>query len=839
MDSNTNGGLNQRNGFTTAMMFPSALLFAVLSFVICCHDVSAQVSQTLPMPMRIPTPVARTEGALGIVTNPAGLAYSPGFELDLLWATYPGLPGRDTTFLTKFGSAGLGIDRVRTNGNDLTHYTAASAWRLGPRFAAGFSYQWVDEGENIFSLGLVRRLSPWLLSGLYATDFNRPEGRDPRITAGITFDLLHGNLQLSAEGTLYTDPANQIEYGDDFAPVLHLAASPYPGIVLRAIAGEKIFHLGLGVGLDRMSVGAVHRGDRNGDSSTGNITWLRVGDRRYESLVTRPQRWVRLKMQTIPGEEPVQLFGMFTLEKDTLLDLLLLLRDIEHDERIEGIVLELGGVNGGWASLQEIREALLKVKEAGKEILVYGNTFGMADLYIASVADSVFVPPSCTIMLTGLTSELPFFGGTLEKLGVKAEFVGIGEYKSAPESFERSEPSEQYLEMTNWLLDSLTRQYLDALAGGRGVTMAKAEDWFNHGPFTAQEALAAGLVDALAYPDQVFGDGGKARGDRRLESRAEYVSGKELDRRWIPPTRPKIAVIFATGTIVTGESSTGVLQGVIMGADTVTRVIRKARRDPAVAAIVLRVDSPGGSALASDLIWREVARTTDEADGKPLVVSMANTAASGGYYISCAADAVFARPATITGSIGIFGGKFDLSGLYEKIGFNVVSVERGKFAGAFSETRGLTEEERNRLRDILQEGYDQFVERVSDGRGLDYEEVDAIGRGRVWTGEQAVERGLVDQLGGLLDAIAEASDLAGLSGREVEIVRYSQDMTSPYRLPVGRFIWNQLSPVPQIDLGMSVISSVLEYVVHWEVLQRLGRDMSFYMMEAVLDPPGK
>ena len=261
-----------------------------------------------------------------------------------------------------------------------------------------------------------------------------------------------------------------------------------------------------------------------------------------------------------------------------------------------------------------------------------------------------------------------------------------------------------------------------------------------------------------------------------------------------------------------------------------------------MAAVVLRVDSPGGSALASDLIWRETVR--ESGPRKPIVVSMGDVAASGGYYISAGADAIFARPGTITGSIGIYGGKFDLSGLYEKIGYNVVRIERGRFAGSLSETRGFTEEERARLREVLQQGYDMFVGRVAAGRGMSYEAVDAIGRGRVWTGEQALERGLVDRLGGLMDAVEEARRLAGLGSRRVEIVRLPETSFGPADLTVGRIVketasvlglsdHTEASPVQELTL----LQPLRDTLVHWEILSRLAGEQRFCLIEPALLPP--
>jgi protease-4 len=786
-------------------------------------------------------PVSFVEGAPGIYANPAALAFGPGVELDMIWSRDPAVNGTDRTLLVKLGGLGLGFDRVGSGGLNLSRTTLATAWRLGSRFSGGLSYQWVEDGASVLSLGAVRRIRPGLLLGLYASDLNQPDSRDPRITTGATIDLLHGRLLLSVEGSFYTDRLRNIDYGDDYAPAFHLAARPVSGLSLRARATEEEFHLGMSVALGRITVGGMRATRRNGGSDAARLTWLRLGATSYGSLVRKPRRWIHLRLSELPPEEEVLLFGFIPIEKETLTDLLLLLDEISRDPQIEGIMLELDGSRGGWASLQEVRDGLTAVRQSGKQIIAYGADLSMSELYLAALADSIFVPPSGGVSLTGLAFEIPFYAGVFEKLGVRADFVRIDEYKTAPESYTRTEPSETSLEMQTWLMDSLAGQYQRSLAEGRGASSATVDQWFDHGPFTASEAVRAGLVDGIAYPGDLFGQTKSTRAGRRIEPATEYRADRDRDHPWIPPLRPQIAVIHVGGAIVSGESGSDLLQGALAGAETLARELQAARNDPRVAAIVLRVNSPGGSALASDLIWHEVRQSASAHSGKPLVVSMANVAASGGYYISSAADAIIARAGTITGSIGIYGGKFDLSGLYEKIGYSVYRIERGRFAGGLSETRGFTEEERVRLREILQQGYDQFLDRVGQGRGMSYDEIDSIGRGRVWTGEQAVGLGLVDRLGGLLEAVDEAKRRAGLEGRLVELVPYSGRSYSLKSASVGRFVGNLLSslldatPVPRTEIP-AALRPFMQAIVHWEVLSRLSDGIRFYLLESLAIP---
>jgi protease-4 len=341
---------------------------------------------------------------------------------------------------------------------------------------------------------------------------------------------------------------------------------------------------------------------------------------------------------------------------------------------------------------------------------------------------------------------------------VEAQFEGVGKYKNAPNQFTETGFTPPHREQMEALVDSLYGQFVAGLQSGRNKTREQVQAMIDNGPYDGQEALKAGLVDELVYDDQL-----KTRlkdaGPLSPSKYARRSRGFGLDRR------PKVALVYAVGDIIPGESQGTPLGGQFAGSDTVAAALRAARKDADVKAIVLRVDSPGGSGTASDVIWREVVLAKKE---KPVIVSMGDLAASGGYYISMASDFIVAQPTTITGSIGVFGGKFTLHGLYDKIGFTKEILTRGQHADIFSEYRPWNDEERAKFRSMMVAFYQDFIRRAAEGRKKSVDEIDAVAQGRVWTGTEALDRGLVDRLGGLDVALGVAKERAHI-GKDQEV----------------------------------------------------------------------
>ena len=450
------------------------------------------------------------------------------------------------------------------------------------------------------------------------------------------------------------------------------------------------------------------------------------------------------------------------------------------DDRIEGLYLRLDNPTLGLAANQELRRSLLGLREAGKPCVAFAEIYDTRSYHLASACDHVVLAPSGITMVTGLSSSTTYYKGTFDKLGIDPEMEHVGDFKSAVEPFERTEPSEAAATATNALLDSLWGQWIREVSEGRGRGPAEIQAWVDRPALSPRGALEQGLVDALAFPDQVRArvtEAGAEDWRQTLSDPVDEVDAtnltpvgeylKDLRRRWARAPA-QVAVVHAAGPIVSGEAGGGLFGEQVIADRTFARWMREIRKDDDVVAVVIRVDSPGGSGLASDLIWREIERTRDT--GRPVVVSMAGLAASGGYYMSAPADWVVAQGATLTGSIGVFGGKLNLSGTYEKLGLSQATTKRGAEADLFSPLAPFSEGGREVYREFLSDFYELFLERVAAGRGLQRDEVHRVAQGRVWTGEQALDRGLVDQIGGLADAVAKAREL--VDDAEVGITRW-------------------------------------------------------------------
>ncbi|KPL04562.1 MAG: hypothetical protein AMJ90_00295 [candidate division Zixibacteria bacterium SM23_73_2] len=486
----------------------------------------------------------------------------------------------------------------------------------------------------------------------------------------------------------------------------------------------------------------------------------------YRSWFQPKNNFLELRLSGEIPEEPKK-FLFFGPEKSNLMELITTIDRAREDRTIKGIFLRIDPLNAGWAKVQELREAIFSFRETGKKVLCYMEIGSDREYYLASSCDKIILAPSGYLEVNGLASEVTFIKGTLDKLGIEAELEHIGDYKTASDLLTRDEMSDAHREVANSIVDDLFSQLIRGIAKTRGLTEDEVRVLMDNGPYTASEALKAGLVDTLAFYDQLEEMAEKMLVEKpRKKEFQDYSEKKYYRYSWAIP--PKIAVIFAEGSIFSGESGNNFLFGKIMGSETIASAIKKAREDRSVKAIVFRIDSPGGSGIASDEIWREIQRTKGK---KPFVVSMSDVAGSGGYFIACPGDTIFAMPATYTGSIGVITGKFNLSGLYNKIGFSKEIIKRGEHSDFYNLSRGFSEEERKIVKRQIKEFYDDFVKKVSEGREMSFDSVHQVAQGRVWTGYQAKENGLVDEFGGLKLAIACAKNMAGIEPeKEIEIV---------------------------------------------------------------------
>ena len=444
-----------------------------------------------------------------------------------------------------------------------------------------------------------------------------------------------------------------------------------------------------------------------------------------------------------------------------LLDLLSALDRAASDPRITTLWVQIGALHVGLARANELATALSRVRDGGKRVVVHMEEGGLAAYLVALGASEIILPPSGSLNVMGVASEVVLLKGLLDRVGLRAWMRARGKYKSARETLAESEMSPASREMTTAIVGDLYEQLVETIARARRLEPSEVRERLDRGPFMAQEAAALGLVDRIDYADDVE-EGLKAQSKkwRPLRLPAYLRLSQHLAKRGRPTV---VAMVEVTGTIKSGSSVPGRERARATGSRRFIKEMKAVADDPRVKAIVLRVDSPGGSALASDLMWRALSRASLS---KPIVVSMADVAASGGYYVAGIRGAsILASPATITGSIGVVSGKIEASRLYEMLGVKKELIAAGKRAGFFSEARGFSEDDLAKLEADLDAHYALFLSRMAEGRGKTTEEMHAVAQGRVWTGRQALANGLIDAHGGLFEALGKVRSVLGLDAK--------------------------------------------------------------------------
>lgn len=734
---------------------------------------SALQAQELRMDRpEVPSAGLATEGGPGTPwVNPANLAYDPDDRFGLYYAR--GLdPASGDTLSAAWGAGGVGfgVHTVGTQGERRRWAVdSTTAVELPERVSLGWRVAWnlVPEGRNYLSndLAIAWRPLPWLGAAAVTRNIGAPDPEGvvrPESGVGLALRPLNDTLLLGVDYIRRFAPDGNVDRAvatgrlrirEGWYVRGHYALDGSWG------AGTEFYLGGFGLGGHATQVGQDMLG-------TG---W--IGTDEPGASVVRPGNKVpNLHLYGQPPYQPAS--GLFATPEPTWLDTLELLRRLEGDRSAKGLVLTLGSSGLSWAHARELRDRVLALEASGRPVVVYLDGYpGDGDLWVASAASKVLLHPAGNLALQGQASEMMYFRGALDAVGVKPQFVKRSEYKSAPEQQTEVGPSDASLEQMNALLDDLHGEIVAGIAEGRGVEPDAVRQWIDDGPYTAAEALALGIVDELRYPDEVDAVLEALHGDEM--NRSELYEEPQAHSAWEAPQQ--IALIYIDGVIVSGPSGGGgLLGGSNAGSATIVEQLQSAADDMKVRAVVIRVDSPGGSAFASDEIWRAVQRVRDE--GKPVVVSMGSVAASGGYYVSAGADAIWAEPTTITGSIGVYSGKMAIGELLDRVGVTTTTLSRGRNATIDSSTTPWDARALERMEVLVDDTYVQFKQRVADGRGMTPEAVEEVARGRVWSGRRAQEVGLVDDLGGLQDAIADARERAGLpANREVALVTYTDD----------------------------------------------------------------
>ena len=467
----------------------------------------------------------------------------------------------------------------------------------------------------------------------------------------------------------------------------------------------------------------------------------------------------------------------------TLYELVSRMEQAADDPDVPAVVILIESPRMGFGQTQEIRGAMGRLRQAGKKVHLFAERLGMGTYLLSTGASDITVVPSGVLMVTGLNPEAMYLRGLLDKIGVEPDLVHIGDYKSAGETFVRKGPSPAALEQMDRLLDDIYSQMIRAVGQAREMEPEQAETALTSGPYSAERALEIGLIDSVRYRKD-FLDRLTLRYEAELETRYGGRKKPELDfsapfaifqffsdlMQEVQPSLPEasIAVVNVEGLMMDGKSDDGGPLGKVSGSRTLRQALEKAAADDTIKAVVLRVDSPGGSSLASEIMWKGTQRLRR---AKPLIVSMGNVAASGGYYVSCGADYIFADEGTITGSIGVLGGKMVTAGLWDKLGVNWHQSPRGQHATLFSSSAPFSERDREVIRSFMNETYVTFKKRVADGRGNRIKgDLEPLAGGRVYTGREAREIGLVDEIGGLQEAMAFAAKRAGLDKYKVRVL---------------------------------------------------------------------
>ncbi|WP_437482772.1 signal peptide peptidase SppA [Sorangium sp. So ce1014] len=733
-------------------------------------------SQPIPDPGKA---VASSDDTSAIAVNPANLSFLPGTELRWTWVSTGSaspLPARGHSIALGvplwYVSTGLRFDFLDPPEAAAAPLDSAARWvrwglalDTGPGFAFGTTLGWGSSDapalDGYFSLtsGVTLRPFTWLSLSAVARDWNRPESRlrvalERSWDFGVAVRPVGGRraLEIGLE-TAYVEDSDPDESGA-WTPRATLGLRvPYVGtlrgdVTLRDLAADGGPHIAAMAGLDvnvgelQASAGGVF-GDAVTKSGTGFYTGVAL--RSFsEPGVQLPARVVRVRLDSTPG---VRRHTRFLQQ----------LWRLAEDPEVSGVALVLRAEPASsLAHAEEVADAIRNLRSHGKKVLCHLEDAGGRSLHVCSHADAIAMNPAGGLRFSGISSSYFYFGGLLKKLGVQADIVRIGAHKLAAEQFAREGSTQVGKDDHQALLDELSGAFLGEVSAGRRIPVEELKRRLARGPFLAQEARQSGLVDLLAYDDELGRVVDEVMG--RSSRLVDDDPGDEAPERW--GYSPKIALVYLDGDMIDGESRSIPLLGVkLAGSYTVAGALRRAREDRNVRAVVLRVETGGGSTLASDVILREAILT---ARVKPLIVSMGSQAASGGYYASVAGGTLFATRSTITGSIGIFYGKVDVTGLLQKLGVGLETFRSSPRADAESLYRPFTDDEREQLGVKVKQLYDRFVARVAEGRRMRPDEVDAVARGRVWTGAQALERRLIDRIGGLREALAEARRLGRL-----------------------------------------------------------------------------
>ncbi|MDF1544366.1 MAG: signal peptide peptidase SppA [bacterium] len=797
----------------------------LLALIICITATAADAGQRIPMPggLFYYRPAASVFGPEAVWTNPAGLGRYKAHSWQVMFDYDQG------DFAKSWGTASTG-EQVgfayrhiyRPDEQDFNEYVLAFGSGFGGSYNFGASYRYFKDGPDFYnkrhfwSVGIMNQLQgPFGWAALFS-NLNRGridgERTETEQRYSITYQAVPDKITLSADMFLSTKTRLS---NAEFAYQVEI--SPKAGLYLTGYYdSEDNIQVGVKANLARYFIGTDSRTDNDGNDK-GNTLYMGSTTHLQPSLIRYPGKRLAVGVGGSIPENPVR--PVFGRKRDGFADLVLTVYRAAEDPMIKEMSLALRPADLGFGRASELREAIRYFRSRDKKVICHISYPNNLTYYVGAAADEIYIAPVSQLNLVGLRAELKFYGGSLAKLGIRADMVRIGDYKTAPEQYTQTAATEENRAQINRILDNLYEQFVDGIARGRELSIDSVTALIDNGPYTSEDAVAAGLVDGLSYRDNMRKD---------ILSSLPEISFHRYKNDTLSNSRfeqsPLIAVVVADGEI---ENSSGRMNPLDNSKATTPSAMKAAfaaaSSNPRVQGVVFRVNSPGGFALAAEEIFHEA----DKAGKKlPMVVSMANIAASGGYHIAMPATKLFANPTSVTGSIGIYGGKLDLSGLYDKIEMGTELYTRGRFAGMLTDTRGFSDEEREKYYSQLEAFYNYFVELVADNRALTVDSVDALSRGRVWTGLEALRNGLVDELGGLKSAIDYLADQLQLSDYRVEVY--------PQRRP-----WIVFPARPLLGLAASVFGTGSDAVAAVEgisdIKQREGHLMTRLPYDLIIE----
>lgn len=732
--------------------------------------------------------LASGQSASLLEINPALVGWIPSWSIDLISTTIPEegrFDGNGVGLYTGFALSrrlrlALGFSWLKPSDvsgyEDSFKWTIALGYQLSKHLSLGFNLNkfYAEEDDPIDNLssidfGLSIRFFEWMAFGAVVRNLNMPEYDGFELSRVYDSELAfrpfsNRRFELAFGAAIH-------ERRIDIDPHLRLSIEPIEGLTLFGY-GEIVrrdfyrnenqmndyrFSVGLSLAFENSSISLGTLFGRSLDPGTeslesketravyqGTSFALHLRGDQQQPFFDSSRKYVKISIQK--------------LNTNTILALNRLFSAVKVRDDVVGVILNFKSNVGGWANAQELHSMLKELQDHKKEIISYINTPSAKTYYAASLSDRIILNPAGGIWLSGIATGRLYLANLFKKLGIKPQFIKIAEYKSAPETFTEEKPTKPAKEMQLALLDSIYQQLIEGLAKSRNQSYKAIKALIEEGPFTPDIARQKGLVDELVYPNDISSWLSK-RINGHIIGASRLLRNEGYYRLY-----PTIAVVTIEGDIVSGKSKTVPLLGQkVVGDQSIVKALKRIQADRKIKAVVLRVNSPGGSALASEHMWRELVKLNKQ---KPVIVSMGNVAASGGYFVAAGARKIFALPATITGSIGIFTGKLSFKDLLEKIGIHIDEELRGKHAALNSVYRPYTDEEKAFILKRLHYYYNNFTRAVAKGRKLDKKAIDRVARGRVFTGKDALSKGLVDQHGGLSHALKEAKALIGIKSTD-------------------------------------------------------------------------